>query len=111
MHHVCVYVCCPWPLWPLGSLSGPSYLVGPRSGVPHLRGFGWGVSGVSGVSWVSGFGGRVCVRGVRRFVLGGGGFGLLLALRPGLFPVPLGLLGGGEEEGAVHLIEAIPATT
>ena len=63
------------------------------------------MSGVSGVSWVSGFGGRVCVRGVRRFVCGAGGFGLLLALRPGLFPLTLGLLGGGEEEGAVHLIE------
>ena len=58
---------------PTGSLSGPSYLVGPRSGVPHLCGSGWGVSGVSGVSWVSGFGGRVCVRGVRRFVCGGEG--------------------------------------
>ena len=76
--------------------------MGPRHGVPHLRGSGWGVSGVSGVS---GFGGRVCVRGVRRFVCGGGGFGLLLARRPGLFPVPLGLLEGGEEEGAVHLVE------
>ena len=79
--------------------------MGPRHGVPHLRGSGWGVSGVSGVSWVSGFGGRVCVRGVRRFVCGGGGFGILLARRPGLFPVPLGLLEGGEEEGAVHLVE------
>ena len=105
MHHVCVYVSCPWPLWPLGSLSGASYLVGPRSGVPHLCGSGWGIIGVSGVSWVSGFGGRVCVWGVRRFVCGDGGFGLLWALRPGLFPVPLGLLGGGEEEGAVHLVE------
>ena len=100
---MCVYVSCPWPLWPLGSLSGPSYLVGPRSGVPHLCGSGWGVSGVS---WVSGFGGRVCVRGVRRFVCGHGGFGLLLALfLLGLFAVPLGLLRGGEEEGAVHLVE------
>ena len=79
--------------------------MGPRSGVPHLRGSGWGVSGVSGVSWVSGFGGRVCVRGVRRFVCGGGGFGLLLAHRLGLFPVPLGLLGDGGEEEAAHLIE------
>ena len=105
MHHVCVYVSCTWPLWPLGSLSGPSYLVGPRSGVPHLCGSRGGVSGVSEVSWVSGFDGRVCVRGVRRFVCGGGGFGLLWPRRPGLFPVPLGLLGGGEEEGAVHLVE------
>ena len=101
---MCVYVSCPWPLWPLGSV--PSYLVGPRSGVPHLCGSGWGVSGVSGVSWVSGFGGRVCFRGVRRFLCAGGDLGLLWALRPGLFPVPLGLLVGGEEEGAVHLVEA-----
>ena len=79
--------------------------MGPRSGVPHLRGSGWGVSGVSGVSWVSGFGGRICVRGVGRFVCGGGGFGLLLAHPPGLFPVPLGPLEGGEEEGPGHLVE------
>ena len=79
--------------------------MGSRSGVPHFRGSGWGVSGVSGVSWVCGFGGRVCVRGVRRFVCGGGGFGLLLARPPGLFPVPLGLLEGREEEGAVHFVE------
>ena len=79
--------------------------MGPRSGVPHLRGSGWGVRGVSGVSWVSGFGGRVCVRGVRRFVCGGGGFGLLLARPPSLFPVPLRLLEGGEEEGPGHPVE------
>ena len=99
---MCAYVYCPWPLWPIGSLSGPSYLMGPRSGVPHLRGSGWGVSGVR---WVSGFGGGVCVRGVRRFVCGGEGFGLLLAHPPGLLPVPLGLLEGGEEEGPSHLVE------
>ena len=79
--------------------------MGPRSGVPHLHGSGWGVSGVSGVS---GFGGRVRVWGVRLFVCGGGGFGLFLA-RPGLFPVPLGLLEGGEEEGAGHLVEGCAA--
>ena len=99
---MCVYVSCPWPLWPLGSLSGPSYLVAPCSGVPHLRGSGWGVDGVSGVSWVSGFGGRVCAWEVRRFVR----FGLSLALfLLGLFAVPLGLLGAGVEEGAVDLVE------
>ena len=101
MHYVCVHVGCAWPLWPIGSLSGPSHLMGPPSGVPHLHGSGWGVSGVSGVS---GFGGRVCVRGVRLFICGGGEFGLFLA-RPGLFPAPLGLLEGGEEEGAGHLVE------
>ena len=79
--------------------------MGPRSGLPHLRGSGWGFSGVSGVSWVSGFGGRVCVRGVRLFVCGGRGLGLFLACPPGLFPVPLGLLEGGEEEGPGHLVE------
>ena len=105
MHYVRVYVCCPWPLWPIGSLSWPSYLMGPRSGVPHLRGSGWGVSGVTGIGWVSGFGSRVCVRGVRRFVCGGGGFGLPLARPPGLFPVSLGLLEGGEEAGLGHLVE------
>ena len=31
MHYGCVYVCCPWPLWPIGSLPGPSYLMGPRT--------------------------------------------------------------------------------
>ena len=75
--------------------------MGPRSGVPHLRGSGWLVSGVSGVR---GFCGRVRVRGVSLFVCGGGGFGLFLA-RPGLFPVPLGLLGVGEEEGPSHFVE------
>ena len=60
---------------------------------------------VSGVSWVSGFGGTVCVPRVRRFVFGGGGFGLLLARPPGLCPVLLGLLEGGEEEGPGHLVE------
>ena len=43
--------------------------------------------------------------GFRRFVCGGRGFGLLLARHPGLFPVPLGLLEGGEEEGPGHLVE------
>ena len=79
--------------------------MGYRGGVPHLRGSGWGASGVSGVSWVNGFGGRVCVRGVRHFVSGGGGFGLLLARPPGLFLVPLGLLEGGEEVGPGDLAE------
>ena len=72
--------------------------MGPRNGVPRLRGSGRGVSGVTG------FGGRVLVRGVSLFVCGGGGFGFFLA-RPGLFPVPLGLLGGGEEEVPGHLVE------
>ena len=31
--------------------------------------------------------------------VGAEGFGLLLARPPGLFPVPLGFLEGGEEEG------------
>ena len=75
--------------------------MGPRSGVPYLHGSGWGVSGVSGVS---GLGGSVRVRGVSVFVCWGRGFGLFLA-RPGLFPVPLGLLGGGEEEVPGHLVE------
>ena len=76
----------------------PSHLMGPRNGVPHLCGSGWGVSGVSE------FGGRGRVRGINLFVCGGGGFGSFLA-RPGLFQVPLGLLGGGEEEVPGHIAE------
>ena len=69
--------------------------MGPRKGVPRLCGSGWGVSGVSG------FGGRVRVPEVS---CGGKGWGLFLA-RPGLFPVPRGLLGGGEEKVPGHLVE------
>ena len=98
MHHVCVHACCAWALWPTGSLCGPSHLMGPCNGVRRLRGSGWGVSGVS---W---FGGRVRGRGVSLFVCGGGEFGLFLA-RAGLFPVPIGLLEGGEEEVPGHLVE------
>ena len=98
MHHVCVHACCAWPLWPIGSLCGPSHLMRPRNGVARLRGSGWGVS------WVSGFGGRVRVRGVSLFVCWGGGFGLFLA-RPDFFPAPLGVLEGGEEEVTGHLVE------
>ena len=72
--------------------------MGPRDGVPHLRVSGWGVSGVSG------FGDRVRIRGVSLFFCGGRGVGLFLA-PPGLFPVPLGLLGGGAEEVPSHLVE------
>ena len=63
----------------------------PCNGVPHLRGSGWGVSGVTG------FGGRVRVREVSPFDCEGGAFGLFLA-RPGLFPVPLGLLVAAEDD-------------
>ena len=65
--------------------------MGPRNGVPCLRGSARGVSGVTR------FGGWGRVRGVSIFVCGGGGFGLFLA-RPRL-------LGGGEEEGPGHLVQ------
>ena len=82
---------------PLGPYAGPHTSWDPVMASHVFVGPDGGLAGLVGS--VVGFG----FRGLVSSFVGAGVWAFLA--RPGLVPVPLGLLGGGEEEGAGHLVE------